>query len=80
MAMGFDCELTHLIIGVMRRSTGIYPQSLGRYSRSKLGAILLAKQLAKRKLQPENKVIAISVHPGTISTDQQEGYEEEYGL
>lgn len=50
-----------------------------RYARSKLGAILLAKQLAKRKLEPANKVIAISVHPGLVATEQQNGLAEAYG-
>jgi len=49
------------------------------YARSKLGAILLAKQLAKRKLQLTNKVIAMSVHPGAVATDQQDGLTEAYG-
>jgi len=51
------------------------------YARSKLGSILLVKQLAKRKLAPNgNKVLAIAVHPGGVATDQQEGLVESYGL
>jgi len=51
------------------------------YARSKLAAILLVKQLAKRKLVPAgNKVLAIAVHPGAVATDQQDGLEESYGM
>jgi len=59
-------------------STSEEPNRL--YGRSKLGAILLARQFAKRKLEPANKVLAIAVHPGPVYTDQPQGLDEHYGI
>ncbi|KAI0778306.1 hypothetical protein BD413DRAFT_508301 [Trametes elegans] len=50
------------------------------YGRSKLGLILLARELAQRKLSAlPNPILAISVHPGTVDTDLQKTWSETYG-
>ncbi|CAL1708132.1 unnamed protein product [Somion occarium] len=53
------------------------------YGRTKLGLILLAKQLVKRKLDTStdgtNPILAISVHPGTVDTEVQKSWVESYG-
>ncbi|CDO74111.1 hypothetical protein BN946_scf185043.g161 [Trametes cinnabarina] len=51
------------------------------YGRTKLGLILLARELAQRKLCGlPNPILAISVHPGTVDTDLQKTWSESYGL
>ncbi|KAI0637733.1 hypothetical protein C8Q77DRAFT_1048760 [Trametes polyzona] len=51
------------------------------YGRSKLGLILLARELAQRKLSGLPKpILAISVHPGTVDTELQKTWSETYGL
>ena len=51
-----------------------------RYGRTKLGNILFARELAKRKLDGSQKpILAISVHPGTVDTDVQGAWSETYG-
>ncbi|KAI0356702.1 NAD(P)-binding protein [Trametes cingulata] len=50
------------------------------YGRTKLGLILLARELAKRKLSGlPNPILAISVHPGTVDTDLQKTWTQTYG-
>jgi len=47
------------------------------YGRTKLGNILLMKQLVKRYLKDDhNPILAMSVHPGTVNTDIQKGPSE----
>lgn len=38
------------------------------YGRTKLAMVLLGKEIVKRKLSPDNKVLVLSVHPGTVDT------------
>jgi NAD(P)-dependent dehydrogenase (short-subunit alcohol dehydrogenase family) len=49
------------------------------YSRSKLGLIYFAKQLAKRKLAAST-IVVTSVHPGTVDTDLQGTWGATYGV
>jgi NAD(P)-dependent dehydrogenase (short-subunit alcohol dehydrogenase family) len=49
------------------------------YGRSKLGLVLFARQLVKRQLLEDNKILVTSVHPGTVDTDMQETWSETYG-
>ena len=58
----------------------IYANKDVRYGRTKLANILFARQLAKRHLtDTEKPILAISVHPGTVSTDVQQAWTESYG-
>ncbi|KAI0334840.1 NAD(P)-binding protein [Cubamyces sp. BRFM 1775] len=51
------------------------------YGRTKLGLILLARELAQRKLSAlPNPILAMSVHPGTVDTDLQQTWSESYGI
>jgi len=50
------------------------------YGRTKLGLILLARQLVKRVIDPSTKILAISVHPGTVDTHMQSAFTESYGI
>ncbi|KAI0751285.1 NAD(P)-binding protein [Daedaleopsis nitida] len=50
------------------------------YGRSKLGLILLAKELVRRKLADSPAVLVMSVHPGTVDTDLQKHWVEAYGV
>ncbi|KAI0070597.1 NAD-P-binding protein [Panus rudis PR-1116 ss-1] len=50
------------------------------YGQTKLGLILLAKQLVARKFSSMDKpVLAMSVHPGTVDTEFQKAWTESYG-
>lgn len=56
------------------------PDGVQLYGRTKLGNILFARELAKRKLQGTDKpILAISVHPGTVDTEVQGAWSESYG-
>ncbi|KAK4686698.1 hypothetical protein P7C73_g3423, partial [Tremellales sp. Uapishka_1] len=53
------------------------------YARAKLCNILFIKELAKRHLPPltsSTPIMALSTHPGTVSTEQQKGATEAYGM
>jgi len=50
------------------------------YGRTKLGLILFAKQLVKRKLASPNEILITSCHPGTVDTDIQTAWTESYHL
>jgi len=50
------------------------------YGRSKLGLILLGRQLVKRVVDPTTKIVVTSVHPGTVDTHMQSAFTESYGL
>jgi len=50
------------------------------YGRTKLGFIVLGRQLVKRVIDPSTKILAISVHPGTVDTHMQSAFTESYGL
>jgi len=43
------------------------------YGRSKLGSILLIKELVMRHLKDSPNILAMSVHPGTVDTEIQKG-------
>ncbi|KAF7793674.1 hypothetical protein EIP86_004789 [Pleurotus ostreatoroseus] len=50
------------------------------YGRTKLGNILFARELVKRKLaDTDNHVLIMSVHPGTVATEVQGAWTESYG-
>lgn len=49
------------------------------YGRTKLGLILFAKQLVKRKF-PSNEILTGSVHPGTVDTDMQAAWTQSYNI
>lgn len=49
------------------------------YGRSKLGNILSAKEFAKKELKSTG-VLSIAVHPGVVSTPQQEGSASQHSL
>jgi len=51
------------------------------YGRTKLGNILFARELTKRKLSdnPSKPILALSVHPGTVDTEVQKAWSESYG-
>ncbi|KAI0069897.1 NAD(P)-binding protein [Panus rudis PR-1116 ss-1] len=50
------------------------------YGRTKLGNILFAKQLVKRKISAKaHPILAMSVHPGTVDTEVQSAWTESYG-
>jgi len=50
------------------------------YGRTKLGFIVMGRQLVKRVIDPSTKILAISVHPGTVDTHMQSAFTESYGL
>jgi NAD(P)-dependent dehydrogenase (short-subunit alcohol dehydrogenase family) len=50
------------------------------YGLSKLGNILLGRQLVARRLGGGTNVLVTSVHPGTVDTDVQETWTESYGF
>lgn len=51
-----------------------------RYARTKLGNILFARELVKRKISDPNKpVLVMSVHPGMVDTEVQGAWTESYG-
>ncbi|KAI0757274.1 NAD(P)-binding protein [Daedaleopsis nitida] len=50
------------------------------YGRTKLGLIVFASELVRRKLTDSTKpILAISVHPGMVDTEVQNGWRESYG-
>ncbi|KAH9921486.1 NAD(P)-binding protein [Epithele typhae] len=50
------------------------------YGRTKLGFILFAQELVRRKLTDVKKpILAISVHPGVVDTEVQKAWVESYG-
>jgi NAD(P)-dependent dehydrogenase (short-subunit alcohol dehydrogenase family) len=48
------------------------------YGLSKLGMVLLGRQLAAKRITG-NEIVVTSVHPGTVDTDIQETWKESYG-
>ncbi|EIN09840.1 NAD(P)-binding protein [Punctularia strigosozonata HHB-11173 SS5] len=50
------------------------------YGRSKLGMILLGRQIIKRYPAVRDNILVTAVHPGTVDTDLQEGWAETYGV
>ncbi|WWD21103.1 hypothetical protein CI109_105584 [Kwoniella shandongensis] len=53
------------------------------YGRSKMMALLFIRELARRHLPPltsSTPILALSVHPGAVATEQQKGATEAYGL
>ena len=53
---------------------------VSRYGRTKLGNILFARELVKRKLaDTDNHILIMSVHPGTVATEVQGAWTESYG-
>jgi len=55
----------------------------GNYARSKLMNILYAKELTLRRLIPppvSSHILALSVHPGAVATDQEKAAQEPYGI
>ncbi|KAI9063399.1 NAD-P-binding protein [Trametes sanguinea] len=50
------------------------------YGRTKLGLIILASELARRKLADSSKpILAMSVHPGMVDTELQKAWQQSYG-
>ncbi|RPD61994.1 NAD(P)-binding protein [Lentinus tigrinus ALCF2SS1-6] len=49
------------------------------YGRTKLGMIVFARELARRKLAEGNPILSISVHPGMVNTEVQKAWGESYG-
>ncbi|KAI0771509.1 NAD-P-binding protein [Trametes elegans] len=50
------------------------------YGRTKLGLIVFASELARRKLADSTKpILSISVHPGMVDTDVQNQWSQSYG-
>lgn len=59
---------------------GLHADFPSRYGRTKLGNILFARELAKRKINDPNKpVLVMSVHPGMVDTEVQSAWTESYG-
>ena len=52
---------------------------MSRYGRTKLGLIVFAKELARRKLAEGNPILSISGHPGMVDTEVQNAWGESYG-
>ena len=53
---------------------------IGRYGRTKLGLIVFAQELVRRKLTDASKpIIVTSVHPGMVDTEVQNAWSESYG-
>ncbi|EJF63036.1 NAD(P)-binding protein [Dichomitus squalens LYAD-421 SS1] len=51
------------------------------YGRTKLGLIVFAQELARRKLTDATQpILAISVHPGAVDTDLQKAWGQSYGV
>ncbi|KAI0721936.1 NAD(P)-binding protein [Cerioporus squamosus] len=49
------------------------------YGRTKLGLIVFARELARRKLNEGNPILSISVHPGMVDTEVQNAWHQSYG-
>ncbi|KAH9894194.1 NAD-P-binding protein [Cubamyces lactineus] len=51
------------------------------YGRTKVGLIVFASELVRRKLSDSSKpILAISVHPGMVDTEVQKAWGESYGV
>lgn len=65
---------------IARGGCSTHDAIFGRYGRTKLGLIVFANELVRRKLRGSaDPILAISVHPGMVDTEVQVAWSESYG-